>query len=90
MTENPKHTLESDLESAIRPSKIAKTNDISDEEEETKPDTDDQPMSQNPRIQRYLLAIEYIGTKFSGSQKQLTCRTVTGVLEVTFNVILFC
>lgn len=39
-------------------------------------------MSTNKRIQRYLVAVEYIGTKFSGSQKQLNCRTVVGVLEV--------
>ncbi|KAJ7967999.1 tRNA pseudouridine synthase [Quillaja saponaria] len=38
-------------------------------------------MSQNPRIQRYLIAIEYIGTRFCGSQKQLNGRTVVGVLE---------
>lgn len=36
----------------------------------------------HPRVQRYLVAIEYIGTRFSGSQKQLNCRTVVGVLEV--------
>lgn len=39
-------------------------------------------MSTNKRIQRYLIAVEYIGTRFSGSQKQLNCRTVVGVLEV--------
>ncbi|KAH9685143.1 tRNA pseudouridine synthase [Citrus sinensis] len=38
-------------------------------------------MSTNKRIQRYLIAVEYIGTRFSGSQKQLNCRTVVGVLE---------
>ncbi|KAL0335274.1 UNVERIFIED_CONTAM: tRNA pseudouridine synthase A [Sesamum radiatum] len=37
--------------------------------------------SMNPGIQRYLVAIEYIGTRFSGAQKQSTCRTVVGVLE---------
>ncbi|KAK7412014.1 hypothetical protein VNO78_03460 [Psophocarpus tetragonolobus] len=43
-------------------------------------------MNQNPRngIQRYLVAIEYIGTRFSGSQKQLNCRTVVGALEEAF------
>lgn len=39
-------------------------------------------MSQNPRLQRYLVAVEYIGTRFSGSQRQPNCRTVVGVLEV--------
>ncbi|RWW28990.1 hypothetical protein GW17_00006506 [Ensete ventricosum] len=41
-----------------------------------------QGMSQNPRVQRYLVAVEYIGTRFSGSQRQPNCRTVVGVLEV--------
>ncbi|KAI4367397.1 hypothetical protein MLD38_023139 [Melastoma candidum] len=42
-------------------------------------------MSQkNPGVQRYLVAIEYIGTRFSGSQQQLNCRTVVGVLEDAF------
>jgi len=66
-----------------RPSKLAKIehpSHIGEEEEE-----EEKGMSQNPRngIQRYLIAIEYIGTRFSGSQKQLTCRTVVGALEVT-------
>ncbi|KAJ0969780.1 hypothetical protein J5N97_022657 [Dioscorea zingiberensis] len=38
----------------------------------------------NPRMQRYLVAVEYIGTRFSGSQKQPNCRTVIGVLEEAF------
>lgn len=38
--------------------------------------------ARNPRAQRYLVAVEYIGTRFSGSQKQPNQRTVTGVLEV--------
>ncbi|KAK9217516.1 hypothetical protein WN943_006143 [Citrus x changshan-huyou] len=42
-------------------------------------------MSTNKRIQRYLIAVEYIGTRFSGSQKQLNCRTVVGVLEEAFH-----
>lgn len=89
MTENPKHKLESELEFADRPSKIAKTkNPIDDEEEqeeeEQNPAIDDRSMSQSPKVQRYLVAIEYIGTRFSGSQKQLNCRTVAGVLEVFF------
>lgn len=41
-------------------------------------------MSTNKRIQRYLMAVEYIGTRFSGSQKQRNCRTVVGVLEEAF------
>ncbi|URE27085.1 tRNA pseudouridine synthase [Musa troglodytarum] len=42
-------------------------------------------MSQNPRVQRYLVAVEYIGTRFSGSQRQPNCRTVVGVLEDAFH-----
>lgn len=45
-------------------------------------------MSTNKRIQRYLMAVEYIGTRFSGSQKQRNCRTVVGVLEVFCSVFL--
>lgn len=41
-------------------------------------------MNPNPRIQRYLIAIEYIGTRFSGAQQQSNCRTVVGALEEAF------
>ncbi|KAK4424419.1 tRNA pseudouridine synthase A [Sesamum alatum] len=41
-------------------------------------------MNPNPGIQRYLVAIEYIGTRFSGAQKQSSGRTVVGVLEDAF------
>uniref|UniRef100_A0A804N6I0 tRNA pseudouridine synthase n=1 Tax=Zea mays TaxID=4577 RepID=A0A804N6I0_MAIZE len=41
--------------------------------------------ARNPRAQRYLVAVEYIGTRFSGSQKQPNQRTVTGVLEEAFH-----
>ncbi|KAJ4851411.1 hypothetical protein Tsubulata_030608 [Turnera subulata] len=47
----------------------------------------DKPMAspRNPRLQRYLVAVEYIGSRFSGSQKQLSARTVVGVLEEAFH-----
>lgn len=64
-----------------RPSKILKTQDHTDQDKEDK-QLQDLSMSKNPRIQRYLVAIEYIGTRFSGSQQQPNCRTVVGVLEV--------
>ncbi|TQE07371.1 hypothetical protein C1H46_007024 [Malus baccata] len=84
MSENLKHPLEldsiSNSQSPQRPSKISKTaDDLSDGDQESQ---QPQSMSQHPRIQRYLLAIEYIGTRFSGSQQQSNCRTVVGVLEV--------
>ncbi|CAM8935188.1 unnamed protein product [Rhodiola kirilowii] len=41
-------------------------------------------MVEKPIIQRYLIAVEYIGTRFSGVQQQLNCRTVGGVLEDAF------
>jgi len=66
-----KHTVEfEECSDNNRPSKISK---IEEEEE----------MNQHHRkIQRYLVAVEYIGTRFFGFQKQLTDRTVAGVLEV--------
>ncbi|KAM5584001.1 tRNA pseudouridine synthase A [Rosa sericea] len=74
MSENLKHSLESCSKSPERSSKISKTR----EEQEA------EPMSQPSGIQRYLIAIEYIGTRFSGSQQQSNCRTVVGVLEEAF------
>lgn len=85
MTENLKHSVDLECSSDNnRPSKISKIEYLSDVDEEK------QGMSQNPsnRIQRYLFAIEYIGTRFSGSQKQLKDRTVVGVLEEAFSKFL--
>ncbi|CAB4267897.1 unnamed protein product [Prunus armeniaca] len=89
MTENLKHSLDSisSSHSPHRPSKISKTtDDLSDDEQQQQQQQQQQPesMSQRPGIQRYLLAIEYIGTRFSGSQQQSNCRTVVGVLEEAF------
>ena len=67
-----------------RPLKISKTlqeeGDFCEEEEE-KEAVD---KSMKPGLQRYLVAIEYIGTRFCGSQQQLNHRTVVGVLQVLF------
>ncbi|XP_073123714.1 uncharacterized protein [Henckelia pumila] len=52
-----------------------------EEEEAEKRVIIDKDMNPNPRFQRYLLAIEYIGSRFSGAQQQSSCRTVVGVLE---------
>ncbi|KAK7328326.1 hypothetical protein VNO77_22430 [Canavalia gladiata] len=86
MTQNPKHTVEFEECSDNRPSKISKIEYPSDgEEEEEEEEKEEQGMSQNPRIQRYLVAIEYIGSRFCGSQKQLNGRTAVGVLEEAFS-----
>ncbi|GFQ03965.1 tRNA pseudouridine synthase a [Phtheirospermum japonicum] len=67
-------------ESPHRPSKLAKTGVGVEEDRESV----EANMTPNPRIQRYLVAIEYIGTRFSGAQKQPIYRTVVGVLEDVF------
>ncbi|KAF5184171.1 tRNA pseudouridine synthase A [Thalictrum thalictroides] len=73
--EHSKRCISLESSSLEKPLKIPKTK----EEKE-------RLMSQNPRIQRYLIAVEYIGTRFSGSQKQKAeCRTVVGVLEEAFH-----
>lgn len=88
MTENPKQSLNNTPESSQRPVKIQKTvEDQTDNNTEQNPEEEvniPKPMNQNPKLQRYLVAIEYMGTRFSGSQKQLNCRTVVGVLEVVY------
>ncbi|XP_021891664.1 uncharacterized protein LOC110809976 isoform X3 [Carica papaya] len=87
MGENSKHTLEtSSPDSPERPSKVTKTEDFREEHEEQQLlNVVEQPMNPNPGVQRYLVAIEYIGSRFSGSQKQPKCRTVVGVLEEAFH-----
>ncbi|KAL0422237.1 UNVERIFIED_CONTAM: tRNA pseudouridine synthase A [Sesamum latifolium] len=73
-----------------RPSKLARidggdfSDDGGEEEEEEREFVERNMKCTNPGIQRYLLAIEYIGTRFFGAQKQSTCRTVVGVLEDAF------
>ncbi|KAM6579052.1 hypothetical protein CsatB_030889 [Cannabis sativa] len=94
MTEDSKHPLDTVESPPQRPSKLARTSEEDDleleedevegGEEEFGPDP--QSMTQNPRtnIQRYLIAIEYIGTRFSGSQQQPKFRTVVGALQEAF------
>lgn len=87
MSENQKHSLDATSQTPERPSKIAKLEqavEVTDEQEQ-EPGT----MNSNPRLQRYLVAIEYIGTRFSGSQQQLSCRTVVGVLQVLYSSLHF-
>ncbi|KAL8520895.1 hypothetical protein ACS0TY_011449 [Phlomoides rotata] len=73
-------------ESPQRPSKIARADggDFSDIIEEEEEEEERELVEMNPRTQRYLVAVEYIGTRFFGAQKQFTCRTVVGVLEDAF------
>ena len=93
MTESPKHLLDTTSEAPQRPSKIAKTTTDSEDEEEHQQEQEqsEKPTNPNPRMQRYLVAIEYIGTRFSGSQQQLNCRTVVGALKVLiyFKILYF-
>lgn len=84
MTENLKRSLNTTPDSS-RPSKIPKTQDHSDQEEEEDKQQEESSMSKSSRVQRYLVAIEYIGTRFSGSQQQPNCRTVVGALEEAFH-----
>ncbi|CAI9101558.1 OLC1v1038911C1 [Oldenlandia corymbosa var. corymbosa] len=86
--------------SSERPHKILKLNQEEchiDEEEEEKRDeeqeaiqetdiisTEPQMNRSNHGIQRYLIAIEYIGTRFAGAQQQSNQRTVVGVLQEAF------
>lgn len=79
------HSPDKSSESPQRPLKIAK---LSDGDAEAEAEAGEiQTMGQNPRtIQRYLIAIEYIGTRFSGAQQQApNCRTVVGVLQNAFH-----
>ncbi|XP_022151840.1 uncharacterized protein LOC111019726 [Momordica charantia] len=93
MTENLKHRLEISSDSSPqRPLKMGKTTDqvLAGDKEEA------EAMNHNHGIQRYLVAVEYIGTRFYGSQQQPNCRTVVGVLQEAFqkfigqSVLVFC
>ncbi|KAK8969649.1 hypothetical protein KSP40_PGU002220 [Platanthera guangdongensis] len=80
--------LISDPSESREPSKLAKLSEdtagvkgAGEEAPEEALEPETPGMSQNPRVQRYLVAVEYIGTGFFGSQKQPNCRTVTGSVE---------
>ncbi|KAL7235745.1 hypothetical protein ACSBR1_019103 [Camellia fascicularis] len=85
ISESPKHSFDQRPESLQRPWKLPRIagEEIINADEDGSPG--DETMSQNPRIQRYLVAIEYIGTRFAGAQKQPNFRTVVGVLEEAFH-----
>ncbi|XP_057813881.2 uncharacterized protein LOC131027806 isoform X1 [Cryptomeria japonica] len=55
-------------------------------QEEAETEQANKKMSQrSPGVQRYLVAVEYIGTNFVGFQKQPNGRTVQGMLEDAFS-----
>lgn len=77
--------------SCERPKKIARVEEEEEDNirgEEDEVEGEDQEVQMrvnlNPRIQRYLIAVEYIGTRFSGAQQQSNARTVVDVLAVKF------
>ncbi|KAG6396374.1 hypothetical protein SASPL_142522 [Salvia splendens] len=69
-------------ESPLRPCKLPRIDGRESTEEES--ESIERNMTPNSRTQRYLVAIEYIGTRFSGAQQQATCRTAMGVLQDAF------
>lgn len=78
-----KRSLDPPSES-LKPSKLSRSlpeGEVGAEEAKDRVEEGREIMSQNRGIQRYLVAVEYIGTRFSGSQRQPNCRTVVGVLE---------
>ncbi|KAL3538507.1 hypothetical protein ACH5RR_001873 [Cinchona calisaya] len=87
-SDSSKHSLNQLPEdpSPERPQKISRVDEENDAAEEAGNDCNNEiKMHPNPRIQRYLIAIEYIGTRFAGAQQQSNCRTVVGVLEEAFH-----
>ncbi|CAN6884424.1 unnamed protein product [Brassica oleracea] len=80
---NTKHPPGDYTASQERLSKVARIDGFSDEEEGHESELSMSP--ENPRVQRYLVAIEYVGTRFFGSQQQPKDRTVVGVLQEAFH-----
>lgn len=93
-----KNSLDQPLQdlSSKRPKKIARVEEegedtIGGEDDEVEGEDQEVQMrvNSNPRIQRYLIAVEYIGTRFSGAQQQSNARTVVDVLAVKFLTSLY-
>lgn len=76
--DNRKRALDNDTQS-MNSKKVLR------DEKPEQDEGDNEDMSQRPGVQRYLVAVEYIGTNFLGMQKQPNFRTVQGVLEDAFN-----
>lgn len=82
-TSQSKHRLDQPSESQQPPAKVARV-DEEGVERETKRENEESMKTKNA-MQRYLVAVEYIGTRFFGSQQQLNQRTVMGVLQEAFH-----
>ncbi|PSS29149.1 TRNA pseudouridine synthase [Actinidia chinensis var. chinensis] len=84
--ESSNHALNRRPGSPQRPPKIPRiAGKYDDDDGEVEEEIRDETMNRNPRLQRYLVAIEYIGTRFAGAQQQPNCRTVVGVLADAFH-----
>lgn len=84
VNKDSKRSLDS-LSFSSKPLKVSRAEDREDEvaaETEEKVRGEGTIISSGNRSQRYLVSIEYIGTRFLGSQKQPNFRTVVGCLEV--------
>lgn len=89
MSDQENQSNESPDQCPHRPSKVPRVHDHDHDEgsevDQTESIIGNGTMSRNPRIQRYLVAVEYNGTRFSGAQQQSNCRTVVGVLQEAFH-----
>ncbi|KAJ4717444.1 tRNA pseudouridine synthase [Melia azedarach] len=96
MTKFSKHILQCKAECSKRLSNAARNEEEEVEEsveenavEECEEVSESRNLSdsgtENPGMQRYLVAVEYIGTRFAGAQKQPQGRTVAGILEEAFS-----
>ncbi|KAK3011011.1 hypothetical protein RJ639_011915 [Escallonia herrerae] len=84
-SESNKLSLDHRPESHRHPAKKPKVDDGDHTDDDEVGTATDRSMSQNPRIQRYLVAVEYIGTRFYGAQQQSDRRTVVGALQEAFH-----
>ncbi|KAI3964170.1 hypothetical protein MKW92_004198 [Papaver armeniacum] len=88
-SEEVKKRFSIESESSENPTKITKTVVVEEEEEEIQFSDEEeeeelqkpQIINNNPRMQTYLVAFEYHGGKFFGSQQQAVRRTVIGALQ---------
>ncbi|KMT07946.1 hypothetical protein BVRB_6g145110 [Beta vulgaris subsp. vulgaris] len=81
-----KHRLNQQSGEPQRPLKVRRIEEIREQREEAEVGEKLESMKNPPKpgLQRYLVAVEYIGTRFSGSQQQTNQRTAMGVLQDAF------